>query len=121
LHDLDLEPVAHQSVGPAPSLRVCLSLIETPTSTLAGNRTPPLILSSGICKNTLRTTNGGPTAGQHHVAMGRNGMLSNVQYEYGAPVARHTGRFIFVVSHMRSFSSLLCHILGSHPEISGYA
>ena len=47
-------------------------------------------------------------------------MLSNVQYEYGALVARHTGRFLFVVSHMRSFSSLLCHILGSHPEISGY-
>jgi hypothetical protein len=27
---------------------------------------------------------------------------------------------IFVVSHMRSFSTLLCHILGSHNEISGY-
>ena len=49
-------------------------------------------------------------------------MLSNVRYEYGAQVqGRHTGRFLFVVSHMRSFSSLLCHILGSHPEISGYA
>jgi hypothetical protein len=47
-------------------------------------------------------------------------MLSSVQYEYGAQVARHMGRFLFVVSHMRSFSSLLCHILGSHPEISGY-
>ena len=29
--------------------------------------------------------------------------------------------YIFVVSHMRSYSSLLCHILGSHKEISGYA
>jgi hypothetical protein len=29
--------------------------------------------------------------------------------------------YIFVVSHMRSYSSLLCHILGSHREISGYA
>jgi hypothetical protein len=48
-------------------------------------------------------------------------MLSSVQYEYGGQVARHAGRFLFVVSHMRSFSSLLCHILGSHPEISGYA
>jgi len=47
-------------------------------------------------------------------------MLPSVQYEYGAQPARHTGRFLFVVSHMRSFSSLLCHILGSHPEISGY-
>ena len=49
-------------------------------------------------------------------------MSSNVQYEYGSqqPV-RHAGRYLFVVSHMRSFSSLLCHILGSHAEISGYA
>jgi hypothetical protein len=30
-------------------------------------------------------------------------------------------RYVFVLSHMRSYSSLLCHILGSHPEISGYA
>lgn len=30
-------------------------------------------------------------------------------------------QYIFVLSHMRSRSSLLCHILGSHPEISGYA
>ncbi len=65
---------------------------------------------------------GGSTARQHnHVAMGRHGMLSNVQYEYGAQSARYAGRFLFIVSHMRSFSSLLCHILGSHPEISGYA
>ena len=49
-------------------------------------------------------------------------MSSSVQYEYGAQVqGRHAGRFLFVVSHMRSFSSLLCHILGSHPEISGYS
>jgi hypothetical protein len=41
---------------------------------------------------------------------------------YGSQLqARHSGSFIFVVSHMRSYSSLLCHILGSHPEISGYA
>ena len=49
-------------------------------------------------------------------------MLPNVQYGYGSQTtARHTGRYLFVVSHMRSFSSLLCHILGSHAEISGYA
>lgn len=29
--------------------------------------------------------------------------------------------YILVLSHMRSYSSLLCHILGSHPEIAGYA
>lgn len=33
----------------------------------------------------------------------------------------HEQKYIFVVSHMRSYSSLLCHILGSNPEISGYA
>src|SRR5207244_3844376 len=41
---------------------------------------------------------------------------------YGAAVQhRYAGTFLFVVSHMRSYSSLLCHILGSHPEISGYS
>ena len=34
---------------------------------------------------------------------------------------RDSLRYIFVISHMRSFSSLLCHILGSHGEIDGYA
>jgi hypothetical protein len=29
--------------------------------------------------------------------------------------------YILVLSHMRSYSSVLCHILGSHPEIDGYA
>lgn len=29
--------------------------------------------------------------------------------------------YVFVLGHMRSYSSLLCHILGSHPEIAGYA
>lgn len=29
--------------------------------------------------------------------------------------------YVLVVSHMRSYSSLLCHILGSHGEISGHA
>jgi hypothetical protein len=29
--------------------------------------------------------------------------------------------YILVISHMRSYSSLLCHILGSNPEIAGYA
>jgi len=27
---------------------------------------------------------------------------------------------LFVLGHMRCYSSLLCHILGSHPEIDGY-
>jgi len=31
-----------------------------------------------------------------------------------------TRRSLFVFGHMRSYSSLLCHILGSHPEIDGY-
>jgi len=41
--------------------------------------------------------------------------------QYGSqPQDPHSHGYIFVVSHMRSFSSLLCHILGSHPEIDGY-
>jgi hypothetical protein len=47
-----------------------------------------------------------------------------MQYDshHGSAVPhRHGGEFLFVVSHMRSYSSLLCHILGSHPEISGYS
>ena len=46
-------------------------------------------------------------------------MAYDIRYAAPEPV-RHAGSFILVVSHMRSFSSLLCHILGSHPEISGY-
>jgi len=47
-----------------------------------------------------------------------------MQYDvrYGAAGShRYAGTFLFVVSHMRSYSSLLCHILGSHPSISGYS
>jgi hypothetical protein len=29
--------------------------------------------------------------------------------------------YIFILSHMRSYSTLLAHLLGSHPEITGYA
>ena len=29
--------------------------------------------------------------------------------------------YILVLGHMRSYSSVLCHMLGSHPEIAGYA
>ena len=28
--------------------------------------------------------------------------------------------YLFVLGHMRSYSSILCHFLGSHPEIDGY-
>jgi len=28
--------------------------------------------------------------------------------------------YLFVLGHMRSYSSVLCHILGSHPQIDGY-
>jgi hypothetical protein len=30
-------------------------------------------------------------------------------------------RYIFIFSHARSYTTLLCHILGSHRQISGYA
>ncbi len=29
--------------------------------------------------------------------------------------------YVFLLSHMRGYSTLVSHILGSHPEISGYA
>jgi hypothetical protein len=29
--------------------------------------------------------------------------------------------YILILGHMRSYSSVLCHVLGSHPEIAGYA
>jgi hypothetical protein len=29
-------------------------------------------------------------------------------------------RHLFVLGHMRSYSSVLSHILGSHPQIDGY-
>lgn len=35
------------------------------------------------------------------------------------PTSRQTTR-IFLLSHMRAYTSLLGHILGSHPEIDGY-
>ena len=47
-------------------------------------------------------------------------MHYDIQYGTGGP-ERYAGTYLFVVSHMRSYSSLLCHILGSHPEISGYS
>lgn len=44
------------------------------------------------------------------------------EFTYGAKAPRVGARgYLFVVSHMRSFSTLLCHILGSHDEIAGYA
>ena len=33
---------------------------------------------------------------------------------------RHPVDYLFLLSHMRSRSTLLAHILGSHPEIAGY-
>jgi hypothetical protein len=51
-----------------------------------------------------------------------------VKVQQNVPIlVRHPGvflrprRYVFVLSHMRSYSSLLCHILGSHPEVAGYA
>lgn len=42
----------------------------------------------------------------------------------GAATARATAwypdRYVFLLSHMRSYSTLLSHVLGSSPEIAGY-
>jgi len=40
---------------------------------------------------------------------------------WGAEGYLRTSGYLFVVGHMRSYSSLLAHILGSHPRIAGYA
>ncbi len=34
--------------------------------------------------------------------------------------AARSRNYLFVLGHMRSYSSLLCHILGSHRQIDGY-
>lgn len=47
-------------------------------------------------------------------------MNYNVRYSVQALDAG-SRRYLFVISHQRSFSSLFCHILGSHPQIDGYA
>ncbi|MEP7180703.1 MAG: sulfotransferase [Betaproteobacteria bacterium] len=38
-----------------------------------------------------------------------------------APADRHVRGYLLVVSHMRSLSSVLCHILGSNAEVAGYS
>ena len=40
---------------------------------------------------------------------------------YGPNGYLHAAGYLFVIGHMRSYSSLLAHILGSHPRIVGYA
>ncbi len=38
-----------------------------------------------------------------------------------AEVVRWPDRYLFLFSHMRSYSSVLSHVLGAHPEIAGYS
>ena len=40
---------------------------------------------------------------------------------FGRNSCLRTAGYLFVIGHMRSYSSLLAHILGSHPRIVGYA
>lgn len=40
---------------------------------------------------------------------------------YSARILSSGHEYVFILSHMRSYSSLLSHILGSHPEILGYS
>ena len=42
--------------------------------------------------------------------------VSNKNNDSGSSVYQH----IFLLSHMRANTSLISHILGSHPQISGY-
>jgi hypothetical protein len=80
-------------------------------------------LGPEIWNNTPRIiTGGGRGFGLRtlHSALATANMGYKIEYG-GQPKSRPLRGYILVVSHMRSFSSLLCHILGSHGEISGYA
>ena len=46
---------------------------------------------------------------------------TSVPFVQGPAVFTSKKKYLFVLSHMRSYSSLLAHILGSHEEISGYS
>jgi len=48
----------------------------------------------------------------------RTALLASVGRRPGTVL--HRCRYLFIFSHMRSRSTLLAHILGSHPEISGH-
>ena len=54
------------------------------------------------------------------------GALLKWIYRFGNVILRNpsalTGKFryLFVLSHMRGYTTLVSHILGSHPQISGY-
>lgn len=43
--------------------------------------------------------------------------LARARFAYELTAPR---RYLFVLSHMRSYSSLLCHLLNSHDDINGY-
>jgi len=47
------------------------------------------------------------------------GRFGNVTIQNPSALTSHY-KYIFILSHMRGYTSLLSHILGSHPEISGY-
>ena len=48
--------------------------------------------------------------------------MENIPFLFRRPTV-FIGRrsYVLVLGHMRSYSTVLCHILGSHPEVSGYA
>lgn len=48
---------------------------------------------------------------------GPRGWLERIRFSL---VMARPRQYVFVLSHMRSYSSLLCHILNSNPEIAGY-
>jgi hypothetical protein len=101
------------------SLLLALSLTLMLSSRLAAQRA--LAPESGIMHPALSpAAERGIGLRTHHSALATANM--GYQIEYGEqPKSGPLHGYIFVVSHMRSFSSLLCHILGSHDEISGYA
>ena len=45
--------------------------------------------------------------------------LGNTLFRNPSALTGHY-KYLFILSHMRGYTSLMSHILGSHPEISGY-
>src|SRR5262245_13075611 len=61
-----------------------------------------------------------PNTPLHAQTLGNNIGATRLREERNLRRVRSMSSPLFVLSHMRSYSSLLSHVLGSHPEIDGY-
>lgn len=54
------------------------------------------------------------------MAQAREAFTTRAAAGSAAPAAWYPDRYVFLLSHMRSYSTVLSHVLGSSPEIAGY-